>query len=157
MNKPEWDNFNIVEVNKLPAHAHFYAFENEKLALQQNISKSKYYQLLNGIWKFHWSRCPTDRPVDFYKNDFDVSNWKNIPVPSNWELQGYGTPIYVNVAYEFTKTPHELEIPHDYNPVGSYKLTFEIGEEWNERQIFIHFGAVKICILSLGEWSKSRL
>ena len=143
MNQPEWDNPAIVEINKLPARAHFYAFENEEIAVQRDISKSKYYQLLNGDWKFRWSKCPATRPVDFYKNDFNVADWDNIPVPANWELQGYGTPIYVNVAYEFTKTPHDLEIPHHYNPVGSYKRTFQIEENWNNRQIFVHFGAVK--------------
>ena len=109
MNQPEWDNPAIVEINKLPARAHFYAFENEEIAVQRDISKSKYYQLLNGDQKFRWSKCPATRPVDFYKNDFNVADWDNIPVPANWELQGYGTPIYVNVAYEFTKTPHDLE------------------------------------------------
>lgn len=97
--------------------------------------------------------------MDFYKPDFDVSGWDNIPVPANWELQGYGIPIYVNHQYEFAdhKAPVSKEIkfidglypanpgnvPNDYNPVGSYRRTFSIPENWDGRQVFIQFGAVK--------------
>ena len=142
-NQPEWNNPKIVEINKEKAHAHFYPFENQIVAKENNPSKSEYYQLLNGLWKFNWSRCPADRPVDFYKNDYSTDTWNEIKVPSNWELQGYGIPIYVNTRYEFTETPQPPLIPTNYNPVGSYKRTFTIPKNWDGRSIFIHFGAVK--------------
>ena len=104
-------------------------------------------------------RKPADRPVDFFKTDYDVSAWNDIPVPANWELQGYGIPIYVNHQYEFAdfKAPvsdemkfHEGrypanpgKVPSDYNPVGSYRRTFTVPESWDGRQVFVQFGAVK--------------
>ncbi len=128
---PEWNNPNIVEINKEPAHADFkYA----KPAGNRLI--------LNGIWKFKWSRCPDERPVDFYKNDYNTAEWDDIPVPSNWELQGFGIPIYTNIDYEFTKNPKPPFVPTDYNPVGAYKKKFEYQPNDNH-QVFIHFGAVK--------------
>ena len=74
-----------------------------------------------GTWKFNWVRKPADRPVNFYKTNYDISNWKDIKVPGHWELQGYGVPIYTDVSYPFPN--NEPFIPHDYNPVGSYKRT----------------------------------
>jgi beta-galactosidase len=99
--------------------------------------------LLNGDWFFNYSERPAERPVDFYKNDFDVSKWNKIAVPSNWELKGYGIPIYTNIPYEFTKNPTPPYIPEDPNPVGSYKRNFTLPAGWSEKEIFVHLGAVK--------------
>jgi beta-galactosidase len=129
---PEWNNPNIVEINKEPAHAACHYYEN-----------GAFQQSLNGNWKFKWSRKPADRPVNFYKNNYSTDDWDDIPVPANWELQGYGVPIYVNHPYEWIKKPKPPLIPMDYNPVGSYKRMFNIPDDWGGRQIFIHFGAVK--------------
>jgi beta-galactosidase len=109
--------------------------------LSNDPERSPYYKSLNGTWKFHWVRKPDDRPVRFYEDDYDVSDWDDTPVPSNWELQGYGVPIYTDVAYPFPANPPY--IPHDYNPVGSYRRTFTIPRAWSGRQIFLHFGGVK--------------
>ena len=111
---------------------------------------SDYYELLNGTWKFNWVKKPSDRPVDFYKESYDVSGWKDIRVPGNWEVEGertgnnFGIPIYVNTTYPWAdKRPVPPAIPHDWNPVGSYRTTFNIPENWDGREIILHFGAVK--------------
>jgi len=118
-------------------------FASKRQALTKKRTESVFYKNLNGKWKFNWVKKPADRPKDFYKNDFDVSAWKEIPVPSNWEIQGYGIPIYVNHPYEWTKDPHPPFVRHDWNPVGSYKRFFTVPDNWKKRQVFIHFGAVK--------------
>ena len=96
---------------------------------------------MNGAWKFNWVRSPGERPQDFFQEGFDDSDWDRIPVPSNWEIQGYGVPIYLNHPYEFEKNPPYIH--HDYNPVGSYRTTFQVPEDWGDREVFLHFGAVK--------------
>jgi len=89
-------------------------------------------------------KSPELRPVDFYQDYFNTKSWNDIKVPSNWELQGYGIPIYTNTEYPFnTKNPNPPDIPDGYNPVGSYKRTFDIPTVWKEKEIFIHLGAVK--------------
>ncbi|MEN8186921.1 MAG: glycoside hydrolase family 2 TIM barrel-domain containing protein [Bacteroidota bacterium] len=155
----DWENPQIFNINKEKAHTTLMPFRTVEEALTLKSNQSVYYKSLNGNWKFNWVRKPADRPVDFYKVDYDVTGWDNIPVPSNWELQGYGIPIYVNHQYEFAdyKAPVSNEIkfvdkiypatpgkvPHDYNPVGSYRRTFTVPENWTNRQVFIQFGAVK--------------
>ena len=137
------ENPHMVGQNKVEPHTFFIPFANPQAALSQSNEESPYYFSLNGMWKFNWVRNPADRPVDFYKPEYDVSGWDDIPVPSNWELQGYGVPIYVNQPYEFTRHPNPPHVPHDYDPVGSYRRTFTIPGTWDGRQVFIHFGAVK--------------
>ncbi|MBC8488323.1 MAG: beta-galactosidase, partial [Bacteroidetes bacterium] len=139
----ELENPKIFNTNKAEAHTFFIPFTNREDALSQKNEDSPNYKSLNGTWKFNWVKNPADRPVDFYKQDYDVSNWDDIKVPSNWELLGYGIPIYVNQPYEWTKEPDPPFVPHDYNPIGSYHRTFTIPEDWKNRQVFIHFGAVK--------------
>ena len=89
--------------------------------------------MLNDQWNFHWVEKPADRPRNFYSLNYDDSEWDKIAVPSNWELHGYGYPIYVNHAYEFTREPNPPFVPHDYNPVGSYRKTFTVPEKWNDQ------------------------
>ncbi len=149
----------MFDQNKEKAHATLMPFKDEASALTKKRKASVYYKTLNGTWKFNWVRKPADKPSDFYKESFDVSAWDDIPVPSNWELEGYGIPIYVNHQYEFAdfKAPVSKEIefidkiypkdpgkvPHDYNPVGSYRRTFTVPVSWENRRIFLQFGAVK--------------
>jgi beta-galactosidase len=156
---PDWENPEMINQNKEATSATLMPFRTVEEALTQKRNQSVYYKTLSGTWKFNWVRKPANRPIDFFKTDYDVSDWDNIPVPSNWELQGYGIPIYVNHQYEFAdyKAPVSEEIkfidriypanpgkvPHDYNPVGSYRRTFTVPENWDGRQIFIQFGAVK--------------
>ena len=99
-------------------------------------------QCLNGDWKFYWVDSPSKAPADFYKADYDVSSWGTIKVPANWELNGYGTPIYVNVDNEFR--PNEPPFaPTVDNPVGCYVHEFTVPDAWKERRVYLNFGAVK--------------
>ncbi|MCK4344247.1 MAG: DUF4981 domain-containing protein, partial [Bacteroidales bacterium] len=137
------ENPKMFNQNKEEPHASLLPFDNTEGVIENDWEKSPYYQSLNGTWKFNWVRKPVDRPKEFYKPVFNVDDWDNIPVPSNWELQGYGIPIYVNIQYEWTRDPQPPKVPHDYNPVGSYRRNFTLPEVWKDRQVFIHFGAVK--------------
>lgn len=139
----EWQDPSVVEVNRNDPHASLFPFSTLGEALEMEITSSGNFLNLNGLWKFNWVRSPKDRPADFYRDDFDVSGWNEIRVPSNWELEGYGVPIYVNIPYEWTQNPNPPEVPVDYNPVGSYKRTFSLPADWDGKQVFIHFGAVK--------------
>ncbi|MDF1548303.1 MAG: glycoside hydrolase family 2 TIM barrel-domain containing protein [Bacteroidales bacterium] len=155
----DWEDPVMFDQNKEAPHATLMPFKTVKDALIKKRNASIYYKSLSGLWKFNWVRRPADRPKDFYNIDYDVSKWNEIPVPGNWELEGYGVPIYVNHQYEFAdyRNPVSTEIefaddiypkypgkvPHDYNPVGSYKRTFTIPDIWKNREVFIQFGAVK--------------
>ena len=125
-----WNDVNIYEINRL------YPRTNV-------VPKGEQWsQCLNGDWKFQWVDSPSKAPVDFYKEGYNASGWKTIKVPANWELNGYGTPIYVNVDNEFR--PNEPPFaPAKDNPVGCYLTEFEIPETWKDRLTFINFGAVK--------------
>ncbi|MDO5980200.1 glycoside hydrolase family 2 TIM barrel-domain containing protein [Flavivirga spongiicola] len=137
----DWENPKVISRNKQDAHCTLMPFANRTSAINNIRSESPWRQSLNGLWKFNWVRKPESRPKDFYKTDFDDSNWDKIPVPSNWELQGYGIPIYTNINYPFPADPPK--IPHNYNPVGSYLKTFTIPESWDGRRVILHFGAVR--------------
>jgi len=137
----DWEDPGVVGINKEEPHASLFPFESRDLAVGRDPSASAFFRLLSGEWRFNWVRSPGERPVDFFREDFDDSGWDLVPVPSNWEILGYGVPIYVNQPYEFEKNPPFIH--HDYNPVGSYRTTFRIPNEWDGREIFIHFGAVK--------------
>jgi beta-galactosidase len=141
--KYDWENCAVIGRNKEPYHNTLIPYP-DKRSILQNKKKSPFYVDLNGNWKFHWVKKPSDRPVDFYKEDYDVSDWAEIDVPSNWQLRGYGIPIYTNVKYP--KSVKKWRIPninHKYNPVGSYRRKFEIPNDWKDRNIFIHFDGVK--------------
>ncbi|WP_281615024.1 glycoside hydrolase family 2 TIM barrel-domain containing protein [Flammeovirga sp. SubArs3] len=136
----DWEDPNIFAINMMEPHAIFYVFDNKEEALKKDWNHSSNYKSLNGTWKFNWSVAPTKRPKDFYKVDYNVSNWNEIKVPANIELQGYSAPIYTDVPYAFE--PNPPFVPVDHNPVGSYKRKFTIPSDWNGEQIIIHFGAV---------------
>ncbi len=133
----------IVEINKMLPHVATFPYEDEQRAISEDFQASQWHQSLNGMWKFQWTRNPKERPADFFKEDFKDTHWTDFPVPANWEINGYGIPIYVNHPYEFTKEPKPPHVPTDYNPVGSYRRSFTIEESWLDRQIIIHLGAVK--------------
>ncbi len=153
--KEEWENEEIFEINKEKAHVPYIPFSSLSEAKKDSTftkpwasNKSSLYQLLNGMWKFHWVKQPDERPVDFYKTNFDVSGWKNIPVPSSWEMQGYGTPIYTNITYPYKNDPPFIKPQAGYtnekepNPVGSYRRDFTIPQNWNGKSIYLRFDGV---------------
>ncbi len=137
----DWENTEVFNVNKEAAHATFIPFQSESNNPWLDKFNSPFVKSLNGTWKFNHVKKPSERPVDFYKNNFDVSTWNDIEVPGNWELQGFGTPIYTDVSYPFPANPPF--IPHEFNPVGSYKRSFTIPEDWDSKDIFIHIGSAK--------------
>ncbi len=137
----DWENPKVFDINKEKAHPHFMSFNNREDAIENDFDQSANYRLLNDSWKFNWVEKPADLPIGFHSLNYNDAEWDEIEVPSNWELQGYGIPIYTNVRYPFPANPPK--IPHEYNPVGSYRYWFEIPIEWNKREIYLQFGAVK--------------
>ncbi|NND09244.1 MAG: DUF4981 domain-containing protein [Saprospiraceae bacterium] len=140
--RPDWENPEIFERNRSSSHATFYRHTNVTDALiSGGFEGSPWYRSLNGTWKFHWVKKPSDRPPYFFEDAYDVSEWTDIEVPGNWELQGHGIPIYTNIIYPFPANPPFVD--HDYNPVGSYKRDFHVSADWEGKDIFIHFGGVR--------------
>lgn len=142
----EWyDDPETFQVNRERAHATMIPFATNRQALEYERGKSPYYYSLNGKWKFNWSKNPEERPKDFYKENFKVDHWDEIKVPSSWQLEGYDYPIYTNVTYPWVG--NELVVPpkapKKYNPVGSYKRTFEIPKNWDNRRLFVSFQGVE--------------
>lgn len=138
----DWENPAVLGINKLPYHA--------TLQLPSKQKECKEIISLDGQWLFHWSRKPEERPADFYKEDYDVSQWKKISVPGNWQLQGFGTPIYVNMSYPFAKDRPSVtsEPPKDWtayenrNPVGSYVTFVDVTKDMLSKNLILHFGGV---------------
>jgi len=131
-------NHQIFEENKLAPRATFFAFENPDI---ENRENSKRFFNLNGDWKFDWVKDPKKRPTTFQNIDFDDSDWNTIPVPANWEVEGFGHPIYLDERYPFTtKWP---DAPTDYNPVGTYRKEINLDKEFLSQDIVLHFAGAK--------------
>ncbi len=136
----EWENPQVFERNKEAGRSTFIVYANENAAKENTPEKSELYKSLNGLWKFSIVKNPSQRPLDFYATDLNDATWKEIPVPSNWEMQGYDIPIYTNITYPFPKNPPF--IGGDYNPVASYRRTFTIPENWKDKEILLNFGSI---------------
>jgi len=131
----------VFGINKLAPRASFLAYETEALAEQNLPEASLGYISLNGEWKFHWTSSPRKRVKNFFKPELDDSHWESIPVPANWEVEGYGHPIYLDERYPFSTTWPDA--PEDYNPVGSYRHRFTVPESWSDKEIILHFAGAK--------------
>ena len=136
----DWENPEMFDQNREAPHATIISFPDELSALRARKSDSPNYLSLDGLWKFNYAESPDKRPFWFFKDDYDTRDWDEIDVPSNWQMKGYDVPIYVNITYPFKNDPPL--IPHDWNPVGSYKRNFKIPSDWNGKEIFLQFGAV---------------
>ena len=138
----DWENPAVLGINKLPYHATLQLPSREK-ECQEIVS-------LDGQWLFRWSRNPEERPKDFWREDYDVSQWDRITVPGNWQTQGYGTPIYININYPFVKDRPKVttEPPRDWtayenrNPVGSYARFLDVTKKMLSQNLILHFGGV---------------
>ena len=136
---PDWENPAVLGINKLPYHATLQLPSREK-ECAEIVS-------LDGQWHFHWSPDPDARPVGFEAPDYDVSAWDKIAVPGNWQTQGYGTPIYVNMGYPFKRARPQVtqEPPRDWtayailNPVGSYFTVFDLSDGMLAQNVIRHF------------------
>lgn len=135
----DWENPELVSLNSEPAHAWFIPYPNSPTALQKKTF-SPFTRSLDGEWKFNLAENPSKRPKDFFKDDFDISTWKNIKVPANWQVEGFDRFIFTDVEYPIV--PNPPFVPADYNPVGSYKRNFVLPAEWTGKNVFIRFGAV---------------
>ena len=156
---PYWEDETIFAENKEPAVATYMPYESEQAMLADKAyyktpwttPVNNRYLSLNGTWRFHFVSEPSQRPMDFWKEGYDVSAWDTIPVPSNWEMQGYDRPIYANVEYPHSNTPPYIKARPGFNdgganyginPVGSYVRTFQIPDNWDGRRTLIHFGGI---------------
>ena len=128
--KEWWNDLSVFQVNKLAP----------RVGVVSNPAKD-YSICLNGEWLFNYTKMPEEKIGDFYALDYKPSGWVTMPVPGNWEMNGYGVPVYVNVANEFKSNPPYA--PTTYNPVGRYIYKFEVPAAWEGRNIYINFGAVK--------------
>src|ERR1035437_3390111 len=148
---PDWENEQVLQINREPVRATFVPFSNATEALAGEQTNSPFFTSLNGTWKFNWVANPDLRPTNFFHTDFDDSAWKTIDVPSCVEMKGYGIPIYVSSGYPFKIDPPRVmgEPPQNYtsfnerNPVSSYRRTFELPANWNGRRVFVHFDGVE--------------
>ena len=122
---PVLENPDVIGIQKLDARATFFPYSSLDLAKKNELIKAENYLLLNGTWQFKYSEAPESRPTDFYKESYNTADWSTIKVPSNWEVEGFGVPIYVNASYPFQKGRlNPPDIPDGHNPVGSYKRSF---------------------------------
>lgn len=138
----DWENHHVLQINREPARAAFIPFSTQK---------GDCSMCLDGMWKFRWTPVPDQRIVDFYQTNFDDKDWTDFPVPANWEINGYGTPIYVSAGYPFKIDPPRVmgEPKADYttykerNPVGQYRRTFVLPADWTAKgQTFLRFEGV---------------
>lgn len=140
---PDWENPQVIGIHK-------EAYRSS-LMLQSIKSRCKEFTTLNGCWKFKWSPNPEVRPIEFYKEGYDVSTWDNIHVPGNWQTQGFGTPIYTNINYPFKRDQPRVtsEPPESWtsyknrNPVGSYVTTFYVEPGKTDKQFYLIFEGVE--------------
>jgi beta-galactosidase len=143
---PEWNNNpDIFQLNRMEARASFIPFDTIEEAVRRDKSASSRTLSLNGSWRFHFSENPASRPAEFYRSDYDVSQWDELPVPSHWQFHGYDYPQYTNIRYPWIEKDRIQPpfAPTAYNPVGSYVTYFEVPEEWRGRPVYIHFRGVE--------------
>lgn len=134
---PDWENPAVFGINKEAPRATALPYADAQSAAAQG--DSPWTMRLDGRWKFHWAPTPDTRPTDFFEERFDDAAWTTIAVPGNWEIAGHGFPIYTNINYPHPADPPR--IPHTDNPVGSYRRTFALPDDWAGRRVFLHFEA----------------
>ena len=137
----EWENPEIIGINKEGPHATFVPYQDSETAVSFNEQKSDRYRSLNGVWKFKFLNRPGVAPDGFFSEGFSDKGWDDLTVPSNWQLKGYGRPIYTNIKHPFKADPPK--VPHDANETGLYRLEFDVPSEWEDREIFLHFAGVQ--------------
>ncbi|TWU27712.1 glycoside hydrolase family 2 TIM barrel-domain containing protein [Bythopirellula polymerisocia] len=148
--QPDWENEHVLQKNRLRARASFIPYATSEQALAGEQSASPWFLSLNGDWRFQWVPRSEERPQGFFVPGYDDSKWPVIPVPSNWEMHGYGTPIYISAGYPFRIDPPRVTSEPDpkytsfaeRNPVGSYRRDFTLSEKWDGRRVFLHFAGV---------------
>ena len=141
-----WMDLQVNEINRLPVHTSFFAYDDMVSALNHAYGNSGRYLSLDGDWKFHWVANLDERPTDFYRTDVDDSGWSTMPVPGMWELNGYGDPVYVNIGFPWRGNWENdpPRVPVQDNHVGTYRrhITLPDGWNWKGNQVIAHFGSV---------------
>jgi beta-galactosidase len=137
---PVWENPLVNQQGREEPVAWFVPFEREPASHPPRAADSDLVKMLNGTWKFHLSPNPAGRPHHFFMDDFDTRHWEDLPVPANWALHGHGYQVYITSGYVFRREPPN--IPHDANPVGSYKRHFRLPRSWKGKEVYLQFGAV---------------
>ena len=137
----DWEDNHVLQINREPARAYFIPYAAQK---------GDRMVTLNGEWQFRWTKTPNERIRDFYRTDYDASSWAKLAVPANWEVNGYGTPIYISAGYPFKiDPPYVMREPKkewttyvERNPTGQYRRTFTIPDDWQRGQTFLRFEGV---------------
>lgn len=151
-----WLDETFIEENRLPMHASFYTYESEAIAAQGDWTRSRFYQSLDGPWRFKYVDRPADLPPGFEQNNYNDSQWPFFTVPGNWEMNGYGFPIYNTAGFEFRylmKTLDPPAVPLSYDPTAIYRRTVLIPPHWEGKQVVLHIGAAKS---NLSVWVNGR-
>ncbi|WP_117881557.1 beta-galactosidase small subunit-related protein [Aureibaculum luteum] len=139
--KNDWENPEVFQRNQMLPHTNLMPFNTIEEAISLEKKASPNFTSLNGIWKFNFSENLEQAPVDFYKNSFNRKKWDNIKVPSNWEMEGFGYPMFRNIGQPYTSTPPL--VPKEFNPIGSYYRTFTLPKNGKDKQHFLHFEGVQ--------------
>ncbi len=140
----DWENEGVIGINKEPPHSTFIPYADTDSAFIGDRNLSPYFLLLNGGWKFRWAFRPDEAPEDFFQESYDDSDWETIPVPSQWQLLGYGQAIYTNYIYPFPNMPPAIKDDTALgNEVGCYRTSFQLLSGWDGKEIFVHFDSVK--------------
>ncbi len=140
----EWHDASVNQINRAPMHANYFAFQTADEAKSLDKKSSENYMSLHGMWKFNWVKDANQRPTDFFKKDFNAKSWDNMMVPGIWEMNGYGDAVYINPGFAWSSVQRvkPVEIPTVENNVGSYVKDVVIPENWDGKDIKIHFGSV---------------
>ncbi|NJK84726.1 MAG: hypothetical protein HC906_00825 [Bacteroidales bacterium] len=137
----EWESPKIVEINREAVHNTFVPYKNASSALSFRPEESDYYLSLNGNWRFLFLTNPVKNNPEFFRLEFDDKLWDTIEVPSNWQVKGYGTPVYTNINHPFKADPPS--IPHENNETGLYRKQFDVPQNWGSKRVYIHFAGVQ--------------
>lgn len=134
------ENTAVFEQNQEDGHVPLVPYATHQEALTRNMAGSAGYLSLNGTWKFFYAETPEGTPRGFYQDNFNDRNWSDIMVPGNWEMQGFGDPLFRNVTTPFKPDPPR--VPREYNPTGSYRRNFNLPAAWKGKQVFLRFEKV---------------
>ena len=137
----DWENPEMFQKNREQAHAFFYPYSTLENAINNSPASEEFIQSLNGKWKFKYLESSENRDTNFYKNNYDANDWDDLPVPGNWEMYGYGYPIYISAGYPFEKNPPFIN--KSQNAIGLYITHFNLSKTWEDKEVYIHLGAVK--------------
>jgi beta-galactosidase len=139
----EWEDPTVVELGQEKPHATFMTYSNAEEAIADDPARSGWQKSLNGTWRFNYVDTPEERPTGAHQETYNDFNWRDIQVPGNWELQGFGIPIYTNFLLPFTPNPPFID--HSYAPVGTYRTRFEVPANWKSREVILSFGSINGC------------